>query len=218
MEIQKTQKTWKKVILISFSIFLISLVYALELPPPLPDYFYGNVIIDEQSAPIGTLIEVYVAGNLEQTYNVTQIGKYDLYATTGSINNTIEFRISDKIAGSSTRQGGKTINLNLSISTQVENPSSNTPSSSGGSGGSGGITTPQTNVADESNLSAEVNESQNQENEEQEKTRGIGITGSVIKFLSSGTGIATIIVVIILGIGVILIKFKALQKWKRKVS
>ena len=118
MEIQKTNKTWKKeIILIFFSIFLISFVYAIDLGviPPIPDHFYGNVTLYGQKAAIGTQIKVYVDSMLESIYNITEAGKYDLYVKTGESNSVIKFVINGIISGDSTRQGGKIIPLNLEL-------------------------------------------------------------------------------------------------------
>lgn len=218
-EINTAKKTEieKGIILISLSIFLISLVYALT-PPPLPDHFIGNVIIDGQNAPIGTEIKVYVNSALESVYSVSEAGKYDLFVTTGSIGNTIEFKISDQLAGSSTRKGGETINLDLSLTTTTTTPpSSGSSGGSGGgggsSGGSGGIISPPPTTIKESLSDTLENETQEQESENLEETSP-EITGAVIGFLGSGKGISTIVIIVILVIGVILIKFKP-QKWKR---
>jgi len=220
MEIQKTKETWKKVILISFSIFLVGLVYAVPdfgSIPPIPDHFSGDVTLYGQKAPIGTQISVYVDSILESVYNITEEGKYDLYAKTGGSNSIIKFVINDKVAGSSTRQGGESIILNLELTnTPVPSPPPSSGGSPGGGGGSGGVITHPV-IINESSPNTETNESQSQENKEQEKTSS-GITGStVLDFAKSGTGIVTIIVVIVLGIGVILIKFKA-PKWKKRFS
>ena len=94
----------KKVILLIAGFFLINLVFALPPIPPLPDHFIGNVLIDGQNASVGTQIEVYVVSALESVYNVSEEGKYDLYVTTGETGNLIELKISDILAGSSTRQ------------------------------------------------------------------------------------------------------------------
>jgi len=219
-EINTAKKTEieKGIILISLSIFLISLVYALT-PPPLPDHFIENVTINGQNAPIGTQISIYVNSALESVYSVSEAGKYDLFVTTGSIGDTIEFKISDQLAGSSTRKGGETITLDLEISTIT----SSSGGSGGGGGGSSGVgsssysaspqdTTPKNN-SNFTELNLEENKTQSQESEKQEETSP-GITGGVIGFLGSGKGIVAIIVLIILGIGVMLIKFKA-PKWKR---
>lgn len=232
MEIQKTKETWKKVILISFSIFLIGLAYAVPdfgSIPPIPDHFSGNVTLYEQKAAIGTQISVYVDSMLDSVYNITETGKYDFYVKTGSENDAIEFKILDKLAGTSTRQGGEIIILNLELSS-APTPIPSSGGSSGGGGGGGGssgggggiISSPPPIIINEPTLGSETNENQSQESEEnpeQEKTTATtGITGSaVLDFVKSGTVIATIIVVIALGIGMMLIKFKA-PKWKKRFS
>ena len=208
----------KKVILIAFSILLIGFVCAL-IPPPLPDHFYGSVTVYGNQADIGTKIEVRVAGVLEKIYNVTTKGKYDLYVKSGNISNGIEFKIDNKVAGSATRGWGETTPLDLSITTTTT-PSS-PPSSSGGSGGGGGggFVSPSstTGTSESGSGGSEENTIETQETEEQMGGKQTGITGAVIGFLGSGKGIITVIIVIVLGIGVILIKFKA-PKWKRKLS
>ncbi len=140
METKINEKAKKEIILIFFSVFLISLVYAGAPPgsgsiPPLPDHFIGDVTINGQNAPVGTQISIYVNSTLEGSILTTVVGEYDLYIKTGSINNTIEFKILDKIAGSDIRGWGETTFLNLSITTTLSSPP---PSPSGGSGGGGG--------------------------------------------------------------------------------
>ena len=132
-------ETKNKIIFLVMGVFLISLVCAA---PPIPNHFMGNASIDGTDAPIGTEIKVYVAGN-ETIYNTIQLGKYDLYVKTGNIDDNIEFKILDKLAGSSNRTNGETIILNLEVS-QDSNPVSPPQSSespSGGGGGGGGSST-----------------------------------------------------------------------------
>lgn len=130
----------KKIIFIVMGLFLVSLVCAA---PPIPNHFMGNVTIYGEDALIGTEIMVYVAGNLETTYSTTQLGEYDLYVKTGNINDDIEFKIKDKLAGNSTRTTGETIILNLEISDTPISPviSPVSPPASPSGGGGGGATT-----------------------------------------------------------------------------
>jgi len=231
MEKKINIKAKKEIVLIFLSVFFIGFVYALT-PPPLPDHFIGNVIIDGQNASVGTQIEVYVGSVLESIYNVTEEGKYDLYVKTGGTGDTIEFKVQDKLAGDSTRQGGETVVLDLSLTTTT---TTTPPSSSGSSGGSGGggrgggsgssggsssgggiISPPSTTEISELESDPEGNTTQTSETEEQGKT-SFGITGAVVGFLDSGKGIIAIAFVIVLGIGMMLIKFKPL-KWIKKFS
>jgi len=216
----------KKIILLAFvCLTLFSFVSAV---PPIPDHFSGNVLIDNQNAPIGTEIKVYVSGVLEKTYTVSTEGKYNIYILSGEINDLIEFKILDKSASDpQTRQGGENINLNLTtISTVVVAPPASTPTSSDGSSGGGGggggssssssIITKNEIIQNETDLenpsSTEINEIKDLD-EYDEKT--IGITGAAIGFFGSNKGITVIaIILIILGIGVVLIKFKR-RKWKK---
>ena len=130
----------KKIIFIVMGLFLVSLVCAVPL---VPNHFMGNVTIYGEDALIGTEIMVYVAGNLETTYSTTQLGEYDLYVKTGNINDDIEFKIKDKLAGNSTRTTGETIILNLEISDTPISPviSPVSPPASPSGGGGGGATT-----------------------------------------------------------------------------
>ncbi|MFH1918145.1 MAG: hypothetical protein ABIJ14_03540 [Nanoarchaeota archaeon] len=226
MERKINQKA-KKIILICFSFFLVSMVGAVDLGsiPPLPDHFIGNVTVDGQSASIGTLIKVYVNSELEFVYNITQAGKYNLYVKTGISGNSIEFKISDKIAGTSNRSNGGIVYLNLAItttSTETTTTTSSGGSSGGGGGGGGGSTAPSVNLlltnSTESN-STELSDSPTENSEIQEETQQnpsfFRMTGVVTGFAKTKKGIATIFaLIIILGIGVMLIKFKP-QKWKK---
>lgn len=222
MEKKINTKAKKEIVLIFLNIFFISLVSAV---PPIPDHFIGNVLINEQNASIGTQINVYVDDILEGTVITTIVGKYDLYVKNGDTDDTIEFKISDILAGNSTRQGGETIPLNLSITTTTTPPSSGSSGSSGGGGGGGGgspsyyaspqDTTPKNNF-NFTELNLEENKTQSQETEEQEEISP-GITSAVVGFLGSGKGNIVIAFVIILGIGVMLIKFKP-QKWTKRFS
>lgn len=204
----------KKVILIAFGILLFSFVYAVDFGsiPPIPDHFIGDVTINGQSAAIGTQISIYV-DTTETVYSTIETGKYDLYVTIGEFNDSIEFKIQDKLAGTSTRGWGNTTYLDLSITTTPSSPpSSSGGGGGGGSGGGGGFVSPSSTTDDSgSGLEETI---QTQEIGEQEARPGI--TGAVIGFLGSGKGIITIIIILILGIGVILIKFKT-PKWKRKL-
>ena len=133
----------KKIIFIVMGLFLVSLVCAVPL---VPNHFIGNVTLYGEKASIGTEISVFVNGNLESVYNVTEEGKYDLYVKTGeSGGEAITFMINDKLAEeSSTRTNGEVIILNLEISDSpapVISPVSPPASPSGGGGGGGGGTT-----------------------------------------------------------------------------
>ena len=214
----------KKVILLVVCLFLINLVYAA---PPIPNHFIGNVTIDGQNAPVETLISIYVDSVLESVYSVSEEGKYDLFVKTGESGNEIEFKISDILAGTWNRSNGETVPLDLSIITTTTTPPSSGSSSGGGSGGGGGgssggggggfVSSPSTTETNESSSDSEdVTQEENQEEEKQKKINP-GITGAAIGFLGSGKGKIVIAFVIILGIGVILIKFKP-QKWKKRIS
>ncbi len=223
----KKMEIKKEIILIIMGIFLISLVSASGHPgsiPPLPDHFYGNITLYGQSAPIGTLIEIYVGGIVEKNYNITQIGKYDLYVKTGETGELIEFKVNNKLARTSTRQGGKSTYLDLSVIKIISPPSGTSGGGGGSSGGGGGsIASPSSSSNSENTLP--VNNSENnktnikKENKTKEqKNTGFGITGGVIGTLNSGKTIIAVVFLIILGIGVVLIKFKPLQKWTKKFS
>ncbi|MEX2017581.1 MAG: hypothetical protein WD876_03850 [Candidatus Pacearchaeota archaeon] len=220
METKINLKAKKEIILILFGVFLIGFISAQPSSgsiPPIPDHFIGNVVIDSQDALVGTQISIYVDAALESVYDITEAGKYDLYVKTGEAGDLIEFKIQDLLAGSSTRQGGETIYLDLIVST-ITPPSSNPTGGSGGgssgSGGSGETISPSSSI--DSSPGPEEEAETTQKRGEQTETSS-GITGAVIGFLDSGGGIVTIIVILVLGIGVILIKFKA-PKWKRKAS
>lgn len=232
-KINKTKKmeTKKEIILVITSIFLISLVYAVPdfgSIPALPDNFKGNITLYGQSAPIGTLIGVYVAGIQDQTYNLTQTGKYDLYVKTGTLNDIIEFKIQDKIAGNSARQNGETILLNLELLNTPSAPAPSSSSSGSGGGGSSGGGSSIISLSSSSNSenTQSLNNSKNNETnnikeenkKEEQKNKGFGITGGVIGTLNSKKGIMAVVFFIVIGIGVILIKFKPLQKWTKKFS
>ncbi len=227
MEKKINIKAKKEIVLIFLSVFFISLVYALPPIPPLPDHFIGNVTIDGQNAVVGIQISIYVDSVLESVYNVTEAGEYDLYVATGESSDSIEFKILDEIAGTSitpTRQGGKTIFMDLSVIITPPSPPSSSGSSGGGgggggssgsSGGGGGFISPPTTETSGSGSSSgeEVVQEESQEIEEQGAIRS-GITGAAIGFLGSGKGIIVITVLVILGAGVVLIKFKP-RKWTK---
>lgn len=219
METKINIQAKKEIILILFSVFFIGFVCAVDFGtiPPIPDHFYGKVTIYGNQAEIGTEIEVYVAGNFEKTHSITTKGEYDLYVTTEKFNDSIEFKILDKVAGTSTRGWGETTYLDLSIITTPSNPPS--PPGGNGGGGGGGFVSPSstTGTSESGSGGSEENTIETQETEEQMGEKQTGITGAVIGFLGSGKGIITIIIILILGIGVILIKFKT-PKWKRKLS
>ena len=213
MEKKINTKAKKEIALIFLSVFFISLVSAI---PPIPDHFIGNVTINGQDAPVETLISIYVNFSLESVYSILEEGKYDLYVTTESTNDIIEFKIQDILAGNSTRQGGETIFLDLSATITTPPPSSSgSSSSSGGGGGGGGYISPPITKTNESSGENLTNED-SQEAERQEEINP-GITSAVIGFLDSGKGNIVIAFVIILSIGVMLIKFKP-RKWTKKIS
>ncbi len=226
MEIQN-EKTQKKIVLILLGFLIFSFASALSSPPPLPNHFSGNVTLYGNAAPIGTLIDVYMEGTLEQAYNITQAGKYDLYVKTGNSGENIEFKINGKVAGIANRTNGEVINLNLEL---TSTPAPNTPpsssssssgsSSGGGGGGSGGSIIPKNTSAE--NSTEDINEqmiNQGFDNETVTETDNnaavAGITGAVVGFARTGRGIVAIAAVIILTAGVMLIKFKP-QKWKKR--
>lgn len=219
----------KEIIFVVMSVFLISLVCAeYGSIPPLPDHFIGNVTLYGTEAPNGTEIMIYVAGNLESVYNVTEKGKYDLYVKTGNVNDNIEFKIFDKVANSSTRQGGKTKILNLELSNKISIPSVDSPAGSpgGGGGGGGGGGTPSVvkdlsyNITtNNTGLTYELQDNKSEIKLDEEISTGF-LTGAAIgtiDFIKSKTGIFVFIV--FLGTGVMLIKFRfPLKKWIKKVQ
>jgi len=224
MEKKINIKAKKEIIFIFLSVFFISLVYALPPIPPLPDHFLGNVTINGQNAPVGTEIKVYVNNNLEDTVTINIVGKYDLYVKTGGTGDIIEFKVQDKLAGDSTRQGGETINLDLSLTTTTTTPPSGGSSGSSGGGGGGGgggssggsssySTSPQDTTPKNNSNFTELNLEENKE----AQGVNLGITGGAIGSLGSGKGIIAIIFIIVLGIGVMLIKFKP-RKWTKRFS
>ena len=216
METKINIKAKKEIVLILFSVFFISLVCALGPIPPIPNHFIGDVVIDGQNAPVGTQISIYIDSTLESSVLTTIVGKYDLYVKTGINEDLIEFKIQDKLAGSTTRQGGETIYLNVSITTTTppDDDSSESSDEDGGGGGGGNYVAPIQPITlnETDTISEGINKTKVQKEDNQ--TPGIGMTGAVIDFLGSGKGITIIMIIIILGIGTVLIKFKTL-KWKR---
>lgn len=232
----------KGMILVVFSVFLISFVSAaqpsLGSMPPLPDYFFGDVNIDGNEALIGTDIEIYVNSSLEKTYVMDKKGEYDLYVKSGNSGDEIKFKIQDILAASlQERQGGAKENLDLSISTVSSNPSSSGSSGGSGGGSSGGggsggssgesvsdsgstANTFEDSYKDITEISNEQNDSGNEteETDSEEISENLfGITGAVIGFAKSKSGIGLIIgLFALLGIGVFYInKIKPL-KWKKE--
>ena len=219
----------KKIIFIVMGLFLVSLVCAVPL---VPNHFMGNVTLYGEKAPIGTEISVFVDGDLESVYNVTEEGKYNLYVKTGeSGGETITFTINDKLAGNSKRTNGETISLNLTISDSpipVIPPVSPPASSSGGGGGGGGGGTPSTVkdlssdliASNNSDLNLEVQDSESEVKLTEDKVHSAGfLTGAAIgtvDFMQSKTGVFVFIVFV--GLGIILIKFKPLKKWIKKIQ
>jgi hypothetical protein len=222
MEIQKTQEAWKKIILIFGCILIINIVYAA---PPIPNTFIGNVTIDGQPAPIGTQINIYVDSVFESSYNITEIGKYNLHVKTGNESNLpVEFKILNKTAGTSTRTNGDTIYLDLAITTtETSTDSSESSSSSSGGGGGGGgpsgggssgnsvLNTPVTSLQSDNSETETGTENQETENSEDFSP---SITGRVTNFLESGKNITIVGALVIIIIGVMLIKFKP-QRWRK---
>lgn len=84
--------------------------------PILPDKFYGSVKLGGMNAPIGTKIDVKLAGNYLKTYELENVGEYILYVAEGDMGDTIEFFIQGMPVGDSVRTGGLRKNLNLSLS------------------------------------------------------------------------------------------------------
>lgn len=104
----------KKASLIIAFIFLINIVSALS-PPLLPDHFKGNLLIDNNNAPIGTEIKIYVNSQLENTITTTVFGKYDLYVKTGNYGDEIKFKVNSLETSAYSRTGGETFNENLQV-------------------------------------------------------------------------------------------------------
>lgn len=123
-------------------IFLLSVALVFASPPPLPDKFSGNVLINDENAPIGTEIDVYVNETLDSTYTLDEIGKYTLDVKSGFIDDIIIFKIEDVEAGKAVRGWGTTTDLDLNATIQEESteeqPSISGDGSSGGGGGGGG--------------------------------------------------------------------------------
>lgn len=232
---QEEKRSWQKVVIVLSFISLISLVSADLGPVPLiPDRFLGDVTIDGQNAPVGTQINVYVNSVLVLNYTLDNIGGYNIYVKKGNVNDKIEFKILDKLAGSSTRKGGETINLDLSISTASVPVSQGSSGGGGGSGGGSGggntglIGNIGNNTLENSSvflIREEDNESKDEIDEEGHSSNNSERQGSIARitgFVTGFTGflepigdLAFAILAIVLLIGVILIKFKN-PKWKRR--
>jgi len=110
----------KEVISILFLLSLVSLAYAQSAPPDIPDHFYGAIKINNNDAPIGTQIGIYINNGLESTVTTTITGQYNLYVTTGYTGDIVKFLINNAEATTYQRQGGALINLNLSITTDSD--------------------------------------------------------------------------------------------------
>ena len=110
----------KEVIFILFILSLVSLAYAQSAPPDIPDHFYGAIKINNNDAPIGTQIGIYINNGLESTVTTTITGQYNLYVTTGYTGDIVKFLINNAEATTYQRQGGTLINLNLSITTDSD--------------------------------------------------------------------------------------------------
>jgi len=97
------------------TLFFINIANSIGGPPLLPDHFKGNVLINNEDAPIGTEIKVYVNDVIESTNEITILGEYDLYVKTGGFGNGVKLLVNNIEAATSERQGGATINLDLEI-------------------------------------------------------------------------------------------------------
>ncbi len=147
------------IITIALTIGVVSSAYAI---PSFPMAFYGNVTIDDTSAPVGTILRAYNASSAllgEVTVNEAGIYGYDnplkqrlvLKEATGTI--TFKFKTESKNAGVETvgtvvqdyasYTAGLTVKKDLTFKTAIAVPASgggggSVGSSSGGGGGGGG--------------------------------------------------------------------------------
>ena len=134
--------------ILTISVLILPMVALGQSPPPsIPLLVYGNVIIDNNPAPIGTIITAEIENIEVANTAVTIQGRYSIDVPDGSANEgkTIKFKVIGITNEANQCEDvnittNPIINLDLAVTSPSSPPSS--PPSSGGGGGGPSIITP----------------------------------------------------------------------------
>lgn len=92
------------------------LLEASDGPPSLPHAFYGTVTVNDQPAPAGTTVEIYVGGSKAATTTTDSNGKYGSVPVTGTNGAAVEFYVNGvKVPQSYNFSSGAITKLDLAL-------------------------------------------------------------------------------------------------------
>ncbi len=176
------KKIFKATILAVILIFPIS---TMAIAPPLmPLLVYGNVRINNEPAPIGTVVSAEIDGKEVDSITIKEEGKYFLKIADGSENEgkVIVFKVNGILDKSHKLEcpnvfNNPSIKLDLSVIEGSDNDTGTSLGSTGGSSGGGGgsVYVPLTTRDDQSineseDNNQEINKGESQENAKQTDT------------------------------------------------
>jgi len=216
-EINSQMNMKKQVIFTICLVLLIGSVLAVDVTK-VGDW-WGTVKVNGEYTN-GAVVDAYINNVRVASAIVGDIQpNYYLIHVEGDVRDNIVFKVNEKEAETeSWSYGDHKLNLEVIIDSDEENNNGGSPSGGSPSGNSPIIITSQTTdnqTTNEENETIDLNS-----NEKQEPTSP-GITGGVIGFIKSGGGLIALgffILVVAIGIGVMVIKFKPLKKWIEKSS
>lgn len=135
-------KKIKQILTISSFVALIFPTAILAAPPAIPLFVYGDVIIDNNNAPVGTSISVEKDGTEIINIITSEEGKYYLEVPAVYSGNSLDYKVNDELALSKICADPSIVpsdRIDLEVVLAVTPPSEPyTPPSSGGGGGGGG--------------------------------------------------------------------------------
>ena len=95
--------------------------------PPIPMVASGNVYINGESAPVGTVVKAIVGGDIKGSTTLSQSGVYGIYVEPGS--GTVDFYVND-VKANSVEWSMVPITLDLSVTIEEQPETIQTPSAS----------------------------------------------------------------------------------------
>jgi len=207
----------KQIILTICLVLLIGTVLAVDVTK-VGDW-WGTAMINGEYAN-GAVVDAYINNVKVGSAIVGAIEpNYYLIHVEGNEGDDIVFKVNGKEAETqSWSNGNHELNLEVSIDTTIHNNDND----DGPGGGSPSSNSPIIITSKTTDTDAQTTNEKNTIglNGNQEPTSS-GITGAIIGFIKTGGGLIVLIfsvLIIVIGIGVMVIKFKPLKKWTEKSS
>jgi hypothetical protein len=88
------------------ALVLFPAIAVAQNPPPLPCRFHGTVLVNGADAPVGTVIQALIDGNVTKEYTLTAPGTYALIIEEPEVGAYTNKTVSFTVAGSAVTQTG----------------------------------------------------------------------------------------------------------------